>query len=373
MIPTVKCEICGKDTFSLTQHLDDKHDQSVTQYQKQFPNAHVAAPELVSAVESAKRIRVPHLVSKPLAEVVADDREIAKQIQAGDAVRIPGTSRVLPVNANNADHPPVDPQYQTPKEMEAMVWAWVKRNHTYIHGESGLGKSHMIKQIAGLTQTKVWSVCGTGDALVADLYGYNQIENGDSKFLWGALPNSMKRGEPLLIEELDRLPPRVTTGLHNAISDRELYLPESGELVKAAPDWVVLATGNTRGQGDTTGRYVSAEVVDSALLRRFNTRIEMSDLTPVQMVDLIKAKLPDFNATKADQLQKAGVALREASRAQELFLSFGTADLLNLGEHLLEWEPKEAICLAFASLLDEEDQVAVVNVVEANLGKSKMF
>lgn len=370
-VKTVKCEVCGKEAFDLAQHLEDAHKLSVTNYQKRYPNAPVVAPELAAAVQAAKRIRVPHTTAQPLADLVVNERDEAKLIKDGLAIQIPGTSRVLSMDPNNTVHPVVDPLYETPDEMDKFAWAWQHRKNTYVYGETGLGKSHMVKQLAGLTRTRLWSVNGHGDALVADLYGYNQIENGDSHFMWGALPNSMVKGEPLLIEEIDRLPPRVTTGLHNAISDGELYLTESGETVKAKPGWCVLATANTRGQGDTTGRYGSAEVVDSALIRRFKTRIEMQSLTDAQLRKLVMAKVPQFSQENAKKLVNLGKALATSS-ANELFMPFGTADLLNLAEHLLEWEPKEAVCLAFANVLMDEDRAAVVNNTETHLGKVKM-
>lgn len=263
--------------------------------------------------------------------------------------------------------------FEVGDQLEEFVVAWKNRWDHYVFGESGQGKSFTFKYLAAITHERLWSVACNGDASVNDLLGYKEIVNGNTVFNWGALPRSMQEGETLLLEEMDRLAPRMTTVLHNAMSDRELYLPESGEWVKAKPGWCIKATGNTNGKGDTSGRFVSAEVLDSALLRRFRMKTHITVLSVDKQKDMIKKMFPgQYTDQQITKIVETSEKLRASFNNDQSYGYFGIADMVNWAEQMMYFTPGKAFLLAYGNSLDKQESMALFNNVEATMGKDML-
>ena len=82
----------------------------------------------------------------------------------------------------------------------------------------------------------------------------------------------MKRGAVLLIDEVDRGSNKLMC-LQGILEGKAYYNKKSGELVKPAQGFNVIATANTKGKGSEEGRYLS-QVLDDAFLERFPITVE---------------------------------------------------------------------------------------------------
>jgi len=354
-VQKVKCEVCGFEGYSLSNHLKDAHSLSVGQYKVKYPNSSVASGEIEDTISSIVRQRVPRSSMVNLKSAVEE-------------VVVPGTSLTLKVKGDTQNVPPLMKEFVPPFEIGEFVWAWENQHDTLVMGESGMGKSFTIKQMAAISKTGLYSLNGSGDISVADLYGYKEIVNGDTKFVEGVLPKSMESGTPLVIEEMDAIPSRISISLFNAMSDRCLYINEANKWYYAKPGWRIWGTANTYGRGDTTGRYSAREVLDSALIRRFCTRIKMSSMTKENQRVLIEKSYPVLSKS-AVRIVDVCEKIRAAGDKGETYCSFGIGDMLNFTKHLVKFLPAKAFMLSFGNTLDTEEALSIKNIVEATLGR----
>jgi MoxR-like ATPase len=83
---------------------------------------------------------------------------------------------------------------------------------------------------------------------------------------------AMKRGAILLIDEIDRGSNKLMC-LQGILEGKPYYNKKTGELVKPAPGFNVVATANTKGRGSEEGRFLS-QILDDAFLERFPITVE---------------------------------------------------------------------------------------------------
>ena len=82
----------------------------------------------------------------------------------------------------------------------------------------------------------------------------------------------MKRGAVLLIDEVDRGSNKLMC-MQGIMEGKAYYNKKTGEVVKPAPGFNVIATANTKGRGSDEGKYLS-QILDDAFLERFPITVE---------------------------------------------------------------------------------------------------
>lgn len=142
----------------------------------------------------------------------------------------------------------------------------------WIAGLSGNGKTIMVEQICAKLKREMLRVQVSEDTDEDSLIGGFQLvsEGGTTvtKFVEGPVVRAMKAGAVLLIDEMDR-PERPLMCLQGVLEGKPILIKKTGEVVKPAPGFTVIATGNTLGRGSDDGKFISARILDEALLERF--------------------------------------------------------------------------------------------------------
>lgn len=140
----------------------------------------------------------------------------------------------------------------------------------FLTGPTGSGKSSLILQIAGRLNWPVRRITGHARLEFSDLAGRPVIQtDGSMGFEYGPLAHSMKEGSLFLIDEMDMLDPGVAAGLNGIVQGEPLTIPENGgEVIKSHPDFRIVATGNTTGNGDE-GIYHGTSRQNEAFMDRF--------------------------------------------------------------------------------------------------------
>jgi MoxR-like ATPase len=59
-------------------------------------------------------------------------------------------------------------------------------------------------------------------------------------------------------------------------------------MIKPEPGFTIVATANTKGDGDGSDRFVGANVMNEAFLERFNVVIEQDYPPPITEVKILK-------------------------------------------------------------------------------------
>jgi Mg-chelatase subunit ChlI len=84
---------------------------------------------------------------------------------------------------------------------------------------------------------------------------------------------AMEAGAILLIDEIDRGSNKLMA-LQGVLEGKPVLIKKTGEVIQPALGFNVIATANTKGQGDENGRFIAATIIDEAFLERFNVTLE---------------------------------------------------------------------------------------------------
>ena len=183
-----------------------------------------------------------------------------------------------------------------------------------ICGTHGTGKTTLVRYFAQLKGKPLFSVNFSLRTRETHLVGTTQLVNGNTEFTMGILPESMRVGGWLYLDELNAAEPDVLLRLDEALDDRrELILKESGRpiRIKAHSDWWVIATINPLSHAGT-------KELPPQLLSRFPIRIYLG-YPPLNVEKrIIKQYVPGINGEDLEKGIKLAKKLREAAEVEDL-------------------------------------------------------
>ena len=151
----------------------------------------------------------------------------------------------------------------------------IKSNDFYpvfITGLSGNGKTLMVEQTCAELRRECIRVNISIETDETDLLGGPTLVNGNVVNRDGPVITAMKRGAILLIDEVDRGSNKLMC-LQGILEGKSYFNKKSGELVKPASGFNIIATANSKGRGSEEGRYLS-QILDDAFLERFPITVE---------------------------------------------------------------------------------------------------
>jgi MoxR-like ATPase len=136
-------------------------------------------------------------------------------------------------------------------------------------GEPGTAKSwlseHLAAAISGTSQLVVQGTAGTTEEQVKYSWNYALlIAEGPSHraLIESPILRGMQQGLIVRFEEMTRCAAEVQDALISVLSEKQVAIPELGEIVPAQRGFAIIATANTRDRG--------VNEMSSALKRRFN-------------------------------------------------------------------------------------------------------
>lgn len=232
-----------------------------------------------------------------------------------------------------------------------------------IIGPKGTGKTTLVRKFASEMGKELYSVNFSLRTRESHLVGTRTIDKGQINFVEGVLVKSMRDGTMLYLDELNAAEADVLLRLDEALDDRrQLVLKEAeGQLVKASPDWFVIATINPLS-------HVGTKELPPQLLSRFPVRMRL-DYPPEELeLEIVKrhVKLVDDGKLRdvkhAIQLAKS---LRDAAAVEELYYSpslresIAFAKMLNAG-----LSGRQAAEVVYANAYDQWGQVEYQKVLD---------
>lgn len=140
-------------------------------------------------------------------------------------------------------------------------------------GQTGIGKTLNWKQACAETEREFIRCNITTETDEDDLLGGFRLRNGETVFDFGPVPVAMIRGSVLLIDEVDKASEKIMC-LQPVLEGEPVTLKKIGITIKPAPGFMIVATANTKGHGDDTGKFVTSRILDEAFLERFDFTLE---------------------------------------------------------------------------------------------------
>lgn len=138
----------------------------------------------------------------------------------------------------------------------------------YITGHSGNGKTLMVEQVCAELGRELIRVNITKRTDETDLIGSYELIDGNTIRREGPVITAMRRGAILLLDEVD-LGTEDLLCLQPILEGKPYFDKKTGEVIHAAMGFNVIATANTKGRGDDSGKYLGANVMNEAMLERF--------------------------------------------------------------------------------------------------------
>lgn len=327
-MPKLKCSLCAFEAHLLTNHLLEAHGVTEESY-----DGDTVSPELDAAYEASVKGR----------------RRTAFKGTEGVKVSFAGIPFALNVDVPVGGCLPMPANYAVPQfgKLAAAVRAVAVRvaagnnKPVWIWGPPGTGKDAVCAALSARTRrpaimfniapdvdvaawldTRAFSATGTyweeGPLLKAIRDGY-------------LTPSGRRVPYLIVLSDLDRASRGQMEPLRAILDSLGGRIQSQSGMHKVLPGTLIIATANTSGGGDTTGRF-SSTPVDTSILDRFTFKVTFTDMDSRDEEPLIRAKYPDLCARFPELLPtviRATTAIRDAVKKEDLYLDFGHRSVSN--------------------------------------------
>ena len=180
----------------------------------------------------------------------------------------------------------------------------------FITGLSGNGKTFGVEQACAHLKRELIRVNITIETDEDDLIGGFRLVNGETVWHNGPVIESLRRGAVLLLDEIDLASNKIMC-LQSILEGKGIYLKKTGEYVKPAAGFTVVATANTKGKGSDDGRFIGTNVLNEAFLERFPLTFEQEYPTEKIEVKIVSKALDGQDDDFAEKLVKWAQAIRK--------------------------------------------------------------
>jgi len=236
------------------------------------------------------------------------------------------------------------------------------KSNCFITGLSGNGKTLMVEQICADLKRECFRVNLTRQTDEDDLLGGFRLINGNTVWQDGPVTVALKTGGVLLLDEVDLASHNIMC-LQPVLEGKGVFLKKIGEWVHPADGFVVIATANTKGRGDESGKFSGTGILNEAFLERFPFTYEQPYATRVtEKKILIKSGLQDVDF--ADCLTKWAEIIRKTYLEGGVDDVVSTRRLVNIAEAFdIFGDKRKALKLCLARF-DEESKDTFIKLYE---------
>lgn len=240
------------------------------------------------------------------------------------------------------------------KQFNRILRRAAARQHVYMYGAAGSGKSHTARQIADALKLPFY--CQMQLTHPCDVVGF--VDAGGN-FIDTPFYHAFKDGGVILFDEYERGDAAAIITLNGALANGYITF-RNGELVKQNPDFVFISAGNTNGLGSTE-EYVTACQLDASSIDRvgfirmdYDKRLEDSFCEN-------DPSIAEFCRDLRNAATACGVSLVVSYRAIISLAKFVNTDEKNdlLDEFILKGRDNDTAAVLYGALTDKTNPWAV--------------
>lgn len=209
-----------------------------------------------------------------------------------------------------------------------------RRFPVLIQGPTSAGKTSMIKYLADLTGHKFVRINNHEHTDLQEYLGtYIADDTGKLSFKEGVLVEALRKGYWIVLDELNLAPTDVLEALNRLLDDnRELFIPETQEVVHPHPDFMLFATQNP------PGIYGGRKILSRAFRNRF-LELHFDDIPQDELEVILRERCqiaPSYAKKIVESYRQLSVE-RSATRLFEQKNSFATL------RDLFRWAFRDAV------------------------------
>lgn len=203
-----------------------------------------------------------------------------------------------------------------------------------IQGPTSSGKTSMINFLAKKTGHKFVRINNHEHTDLQEYLGsYVSDSQGRLTFQEGVLVEAVRNGYWIVLDELNLAPTDVLEALNRLLDDnRELFIPETQEIVRPHPDFMLFATQNP------PGLYGGRKVLSRAFRNRF-LELHFDDIPEDELETILRdrCKIAPTYSKKIVEVYRQLSIQRQSTRVFEQKNSFATL------RDLFRWAGREAV------------------------------
>jgi cobaltochelatase CobS len=231
------------------------------------------------------------------------------------------TDMQVPAFSQPNDHvPDIDDAYRFDRNTTLAILAGFAHNRrVMIQGYHGTGKSTHLEQVAARLNWPMVRVNLDSHISRIDLVGKDAIVLRDGKqvteFREGMLPWALQSPTAIVFDEYDAGRPDVMFVIQRVLEvEGKMTLLDQNRVIRPHPAFRLFATTNTVGLGDTTGLYHGTQQINQGQMDRWNIVATLNYLPHDVEVEIVLAKVPDYDTEEGRKMVSAMVTLAGLTR-----------------------------------------------------------
>ncbi len=288
--------------------------------------------------------------------------EIREEITKNGVYKI-GRSEIK-IN-ENIDNPYVpDSQFYLPvgDDLEKTAWAVSKGLPVILIGETGVGKTLLVRHLAQMTNNGFRRVNLNGMTTVDEFVGKLMINEKGTYWVNGILIDAMESGDWLLIDEINACLPEIAFCLHSLLDDdKMIVLTEyDGRIIKPHPNFRVFASMNP----NEDRRYAGTKALNEALLDRFPVSIRMGYLPYEIEVDVVMNQSGNMDKQLVGKMVNVANDVREAIENEKIFCTFSTRRLIDWARMSESFSASESAISTIYGKINEFDAKVIEDIID---------
>lgn len=224
---------------------------------------------------------------------------------------------------------------------------------TLIIGETGTGKTTIIREQAIHEGRDIIRFSITGETTVDEFVGKYELEAGKTVWRDGVLLDAMRNGKWLVADEVNAALPEILFVLHSLLDDDKqvTVTQHGGEVVKPHENFRFFATMNP------TDEYAGTKELNKAFQSRFNVVLKMHYPSPTIESKIVAGK-SGASMDDATKMADVAAALRKAKENDKIFYTCSTRDLIHWGGLIKHLNPQDAFIVSILNKCNgDEDEV----------------
>jgi len=234
----------------------------------------------------------------------------------------------------------------------------------YIAGLSGNGKTMMVEQACANLDREYIRVQISPETDEDDLIGGFRLLNGETVFAKGPVVKAMERGAILLVDEIDRSTSKIMC-LQGVLEGKPIMIKKTGEVIRPALGFNIIATANTKGKGSEDGRFVTATIIDEAFLERFVATFEQPYPTLNVEKKIVLNHMDKYRRIDADFAEKLvtwSEVIRKTYAADGVDELISTRRLCHIAQTFAIFNDRMKAIQLCISRFDEDTKVAFLDL-----------